>query len=183
MKVVFLDRDGVINRYPGDFLYVKSPDEFYLLPGVSQAIKQLNEHGFLVFVISNQAGVSKGIYSQQTLDLITAKMLEVVKSGGGLIHGVYYCTHRDEEGCACRKPKPGLVHLAISQMENKDIELTKSYFIGDTIRDIQTGKSVGLNTILVFSGKEKPENHSSWQTKPDFTALDLLSAVNMIIRR
>jgi histidinol-phosphate phosphatase family protein len=185
MRAVFLDRDGVINRYPGDFLYVTSLEEFHILPGVGEAIKRLNDHGFLVFVISNQAGVAKGICSRQTLELITGNMLEAIRIKGGLIQGVYYCTHREEEHCSCRKPKAGLVHLAISQMkkENEDIELKSSYFIGDTIRDIETGHSVGLNTILVFSGKEKPANCDTWKLKPDFTAEDLTKAVDMILKR
>ena len=108
MNVVFLDRDGVINKYPGDTKYVNSWQEFYFLPGVKQALRKLTESGYRIFILSNQAGVAKGMYSQQGLDEITANMLREVNEAGGSICGVYYCVHRDEDNCSCRKPKIGL---------------------------------------------------------------------------
>lgn len=183
MRVVFLDRDGVINEYPGDFEYVKSWSEFHFLPEVKPALKRLDDRGFKIFIISNQAGVLKGIYPQKELDLITKNMLQELSKYGIDIAGVYYCIHRQEDNCACRKPKTGLVDMAITKLkeEGPKIELSKSYFIGDTIRDIETGKAAGLKTILVFSGKEKPENKNNWQIKPDFTARDLAGAVDLVL--
>ncbi|MCU0666076.1 MAG: HAD family hydrolase [Candidatus Omnitrophica bacterium] len=184
IKAVFLDRDGVINQYPGDFKYVTSPEEFHLLPGAGQAINKLNAAGFKVFVVSNQAGVGKGIYSQGTLDAITCGMEELLKKDGAVIDQVYYCTHTNEANCNCRKPKNGLVHMAVARMANygKQLDLSKSYFVGDTIRDIETGKSSGVKTILVFSGKEKQDNKPNWHIQPDFTALDLPKAVEIILK-
>ena len=183
MKVVFLDRDGVINRYPGDSDYVKSWSEFHFLPKVKPALKKLNEKGFKIFIISNQAGVSKGIYSKENLDLITKDMLKELKDRHIDIAGVYYCIHRTEDNCPCRKPKTGLIDMAISKLQDagEKIDYEESYFIGDTIRDVETGKAAGLKTILVFSGKEMPDNKNNWKTIPDFTAQDLSKAVEEVI--
>jgi len=183
MKVVFLDRDGVINRYPGDGDYVKSWSEFHFLPEVKPALKKLNNEGFKICIISNQAGVSKGIYTQENLDLITRNMLNELKKYSIDIAGVYYCTHRSEDNCSCRKPKTGLIGVAINQLrkEGLDVELSRSYFIGDTIRDVETGKSAGIKTILVLSGKEKAENKNNWHSPPHFIAHDLSEAVNLIV--
>lgn len=184
MKVVFLDRDGVINEYPGDLEYVKSWEEFRFLPGAIHALKELNRKGYRLFVISNQAGVGRGIYSQEALDLITKNMLEELKKDGIEIAGVYYCTHRKEEDCSCRKPKTGMIELVHQELKKNGlkIDFKESYFIGDTIRDVETGKSAGLKTVLIFSGKEKPENKESWQLEPDCTARDLAEAVERCIQ-
>lgn len=183
MRIVFLDRDGVINRYPGDFQYVKSWEEFHFLPRVKSALKKLTQKDFKIFIISNQAGVSKGIYSKKVLGLITRNMLKELGSGVK-ISGVYYCIHRQEENCNCRKPMTGLIEQALSGLKKRGakIKLSESFFVGDTIRDIQTGKKTGLKTILVFSGKEKPKNSKNWQHLPDFAAASLKEAVDIILK-
>lgn len=185
MKVAFLDRDGVINEYPGDFQYVTHWENFRFLPNVKSALKKLNQAGFKIFVISNQAGVSKGVYSQENLDLITKNMLEELNKHGVSIEQVFYCIHRPEDNCNCRKPKTGNVEAAVAKLEKEGlvIDKNKSFFIGDTIRDIETGKAAGLSTILIFSGKEKPENKNNWATIPDFTAHDLTHAVEIITKK
>jgi len=182
MKLIFLDRDGVINQYPGDFKYVTSWEEFRFLPDIKPALKKIADNGFKIFIISNQAGVSKGIFTQKSLNLITKNMLRELKEHHIGIEGVYYCTHRPEDNCCCRKPKAGLVEMALKKIEadDKNIELFNSYFIGDTITDIETGKKAGLRTILLFSGKEKPENKNNWKVFPDFTAKDLSEAAEII---
>lgn len=184
MKAIFLDRDGVINRHPGDFKYVASWKKFRFLKGVKPGLGELSQAGYLLFIISNQAGVSQGIYSQDTLDEITAKMLGQLQKAGALFQAVYYCIHKKEENCGCRKPKPGLIKKAIKEAKEFGIKISpqKSYFIGDTQRDIQAGKSAGLRTILVFSGKEKPGNQKLWKIKPDFYAKDILTAVKIILK-
>lgn len=183
MKVIFLDRDGVINNYPGDLQYVKSVDEFAFLPNTKTALKRLQDSGFRLFIVSNQAGVAKGIYSQGALDLITRRMLDELEECGVHISGVHYCTHRSEDNCSCRKPKAGLVHAAIAKLREQGVrvDLSASFFIGDTVRDIQTGKAAGLKTVLVFSGKEKAGNRQEWHSLPDFTADDLSGAADLIL--
>jgi len=184
MKVIFLDRDGVINKYPGDADYVKSWREFKFLPKAKSALKRLTDRGFQIAIISNQAGVSKGVFSKEHLDLITEKMLKELKESGAYIAGVYYCTHRDQDYCSCRKPKIGLIEIAIARLKDKGLKANPldTYFVGDTIRDIETGKNAGFKTILVFSGKEKPENKNNWQIQPDFTASDLSEAADIILK-
>jgi len=181
MKVIFLDRDGVINKYPGDTKYVTDWSEFEFLPGTLDAIRKLTEDNFKIFIISNQAGISKGIYSQEKLDEITKNMLGQIENSSGKIQEVLYCIHQDEDNCSCRKPKIGSIKKAIRSLGIDMSNLNSSYFIGDTTRDIQTGKTAGLKTILVFSGKEKPKNRDSWQVLPDFLAKDLSEAVDKII--
>ena len=177
MKAIFLDRDGVINKYPGDTKYVTSWKEFRFLPNVKKAIALLTGKKYPIFVISNQAGVSKSIYSQDTLNDITNRMLKALEKSGAKINAVYYCTHRDEDHCPCRKPKAGLIKLAV---KNKKIDLKNSFFIGDTIRDIHTAKAAGCKSILVFSGAEKPSHRDDWQAYPDFTFKDLYTAAKFI---
>jgi D-glycero-D-manno-heptose 1,7-bisphosphate phosphatase len=178
MKVVFLDRDGVINKYPGDRLYVTSLKKFRFLPRAKEAIALLSRAGFKIFVVSNQAGVGKGIYAQKTLDTITAKMLEDIEQAGGKITKVYYCTHRKEAGCSCRKPKPGLLKKAAREFK---ISLKKSYFVGDTIRDVLTAHAVGAKSVLLLSGKEKLSNQKNWEARPDFVFKNLLEVAKFLI--
>ena len=184
MKAIFVDRDGVINKYPGDGDYVKSWEEFHFLPRVKPALKRLNQAGFQIFVISNQAGVSKGMYSREALDLLTENMLKALARSGVRISAVHYCTHQDKDRCACRKPETGLVDRvkAAAQKKGDAISLSESYFVGDTPRDIETGRKAGLKTILVFSGREKPENKKKWPLQPDSIAKDLYEAARIILK-
>jgi histidinol-phosphate phosphatase family protein len=179
MSAILLDRDGVINKYPGDTKYVTRWSDFHFLPGVRLAIAKLHKAGFGIFLISNQGGVGKGLFSQKTLDSITAKMLTEIQRCGGKISGVYYCTHRKEDNCFCRKPRAGLVHTA---KREHSLDLKKSIFIGDTIRDVLTAQAVGCQSILVLSGKEKLSNRKNWQAKPDFIFKDLAQAAKFILK-
>lgn len=179
MKNIFLDRDGVINKYPGDKLYVTSLRKFKFLPNAKKAIALLSKKGYRIFVASNQAGVGKGIYSQRRLDAITARMLVDIQKAEGRIDKVYYCTHRKEAGCACRKPKPGLLKQAAGEFR---FNLKSAYFIGDTLRDIFTAQAAGCKSILVLTGKEKQKNQKNWEPKPDFVFKDLLAAAEFLTK-
>ncbi|RJO64044.1 MAG: HAD family hydrolase [Candidatus Omnitrophota bacterium] len=185
IRAVFLDRDGVINEYPGDYDYVKSRQEFRFLPGVFDALGLFCANGFKIFIISNQAGVSKGLYSQEDLDLITRNMLDALSNRGIVIAGVYYCTHSPEENCGCRKPKAGMIDAALEDLRRQGlaVDMKASYCIGDSLRDIELGKNKGLRTILLFSGKEKPENMAQWGSAPDCTFPDLLKAARSITEK
>jgi D-glycero-D-manno-heptose 1,7-bisphosphate phosphatase len=177
MKVIFLDRDGVINEYPGDTKYVTSIREFKFIPGSIEGIKKLKEKGFKIFVVSNQAGISKGIYSQKELDNITKKMLDGLKKHKVCIEGVSYCVHSKEENCSCRKPRIGLLEKSLSQC---DIKPTLSFFIGDSFMDMKAAKSFGAKSILLLSGKEKISNRSQWEFEPDYIFDNLLVAAHYI---
>ena len=183
MKVIFLDRDGVINNYPGFGDYIKSWQEFEFLPGVLAAIKKLTDSDLDIFVISNQAGVAKGIYTQSDLDDITDNMLRQIQKEGGRVRGVFYCVHEDKDNCNCRKPKTGLFKKALKtiNIDSLDSNTNGTYFVGDSIRDVEAGKNANLKTILVLSGQETKDNKDNWKLKPDLVAGDLLSAVDVVL--
>lgn len=183
VKIVFLDRDGVINKYPGDGSYVTHLSGFRFLPNTKKAISELTKAGWRIFIISNQAGVSKGLYSAKALSGITEYMLKKIEVSGGKINGVYYCTHQGKHNCLCRKPKAGLVYRALKENCLRKDVLGSAFFIGDTIRDIVTAKRLGIRSMLIFSGKEKPENKISWEVLPDYTAKNLFEAVKFILRQ
>lgn len=179
MKAIFLDRDGVINRDPGFGDYVKSWKEFEFLPGAIEAIKKLNENGYEIFVISNQAGVNKGLFTQEALDEITKNMLKGIEARGGKIRSVTYCTHLPDEGCNCRKPRTGMIERTTKGLE---IDFKNTYFIGDSRLDVQTGRNMGCKTILLATGKENPEDVRNWQVKPDFIKKDLQEAAEWVLK-
>ena len=180
MRAIFLDRDGVINKYPGDTKYVTCWKDFNFLPKAKEAIAKLHKNGFRIFITSNQAGVGKGIFSQKALDIITKNMLKEIEKSDGKIDGVYYCTHRKDKNCPCRKPKTGLLELA---KKNYRLDLKQAIFIGDTIRDVRTAKTAGCKSFLVFSGKEKLANHKSWEIQPDKVFRNLWEAAEFILKK
>lgn len=175
MKVIFLDRDGVINRDPGFGGYVTSWEMFEFLPGALKALKKLNQAGFEVIVISNQAGVSKGLYTQQELERLTKNMLQEIERAGGKIRAVHYCRHQDSDNCNCRKPKTGLLTQAVKDLE---VNFADTFFVGDNRRDILAAKAVGAKSIFVLSGNTTLEK---LDVKPDFIAKNLLEAVDNIV--
>ena len=147
-KTVFIDRDGVINEDLIDD-YIKSWDDFRFIPGSVEAMKKLSAKGYNIVIISNQAGIGDGIYSETTLDHITNRMLHELKQNSVEVKGIYYCLHGKDAGCECRKPKTGLFVQAA-----KDIKFnpTETYFIGDKATDIEAGKKFGLKTLFVLTG-------------------------------
>jgi histidinol-phosphate phosphatase family protein len=179
MKAIFLDRDGVINKYPGHKKYVTSVKQFKFLPGAKKAIQRLTLAGYKIFIISNQAGVGKGVYSQKALDAITSKMISGLAQAKGKIEAVYYCIHRPQANCACRKPNTGSIKKAKKEFA---LDVKGAYFIGDSIRDVMTAKSAGLKSVLVLSGREKLSNWDVWESEPDFIFPDLWEAVKFILR-
>ena len=150
-KVMFLDRDGVINKRPLKADYVKKWEEFEFLPGSIEAIKLLTKSGYKIFIISNQPGIARGAMTKKDLELIHKKMLKVLKSNGGKIEGIYSCLHNWDDGCICRKPKPGLLYFA---SRDHFVDLTKVIFVGDDTRDKEAGDAAGCKTILI-----KPEGN------------------------
>ena len=178
MKAIFLDRDGVINRDPGFGDYIKSWEEFEFLPEAIAAIKRLNKNGYEIFIISNQAGVGRGLYSQAALDDITKNMLREIESQGGKIKSVSYCVHQPDEGCSCRKPQTGMIKKVT---EGLDIDFKNTYFMGDSRLDIAAGRNMGCKTILLLTGKEDPNNIKDFEYQPDFIKKDLNEAVELVL--
>ena len=145
---VFLDRDGVINRNRDD--YVKTWDEFEFLPEAVHAIRILSSLDYPIIVISNQSPIGRGILSQSTLDDINEKMIDQIMRSGGRIDSAFYCPHRPDEYCACRKPQPGLL---IRAAEKFSLDLGSSYLVGDKDSDIYAALAVGCYPILVKTGQ------------------------------
>ena len=145
-KVIFLDRDGVINKKAPKAEYVKSWDEFEFLPGAMEALRLLAENNFKIFIISNQAGIARGAMTEHDLNELHASMEKELEKNNVKIEKIYYCPHGWNEGCECRKPKPGMLFQAAREY---DLDLSKSTFIGDDERDLEAGQSAGCKTILV----------------------------------
>lgn len=181
-KTIFIDRDGVINKDPGGWTehsYVTRWEDFHFLPGVKEALKQLSENGYDIIIISNQGGVSKEYFSKASLDEITGKMLREIEAAGARISKTYYCIHQDSDNCDCRKPKTGMFRQAEREL---GIKSKGAYFIGDGKVDVEAGKSMGMKTALVLSGKTPAEEIDEWEIKPDHIFKDLLEAVKFIVK-
>ena len=144
---IFIDRDGVINcRRPDD--YVLDWSQFVFLPGIRTALKQLASLGLPMIVISNQAAVGKGLLDPARLKEITDKMQQALLEDGTPLAAAYYCTHRSDENCLCRKPKPGLLQTAADDF---NIEQSRSIFIGDSDTDVQAARAAGCASLLLGS--------------------------------
>lgn len=150
MKLIILDRDGVINHDSDQF--IKSPDEWRPIPGSLEAIARLNQAGYRVVVASNQSGLGRGLFSMDTLNRIHAKMHRMVAMAGGRIDAVFLCPHAADATCECRKPKAGLFR-DIGQRYRTDLSGVPA--IGDALRDLQAAMAVGARPILVRTGKGK----------------------------
>ncbi len=178
---VFLDRDGVINVDPVEF--VTRPEELQLLPASAHAIARFNAAGVPVIVCSNQSGVAKGLYTLQTLEQISERLQQMLREYGAHIDAFYYCPHDDADGCDCRKPKPGLLLRAAHE---HGLSLECSVFVGDSWRDVVAGRAAGVKTVLVLSGHVKPEMLDSAEMKqhpPDHIASDLQGATEWILHQ
>ena len=176
MTVVFLDRDGIINVNRDD--YVKTCDEFVIIPGVLEGLAKLKEAGIAAVVISNQAGVGRGLIDPAELERINRKMLEAVEEAGGEIAGLYYCPHRRDERCDCRKPEIGLLQQASAEM---GFPLAGSFFIGDAQSDIECGIKASCRTVLVLTGKASAAEVETWDCEPEHVAQDFPSAVDWVL--
>lgn len=176
-KAVFLDRDGTINKYVG---FLRDVDEFKLLPGVAEAIKTINNSGYLAIVVTNQPVIARGEVSFEQLDKIHNKMETLLGLEGAYLDGIYFCPHHPHSGyegevkelkfdCECRKPKPGML---LKAAKNFNINLSQSWMVGDGKNDIQAGKNAGCNTALIGTGEYGQE----------ITADSLADAIDKILK-
>ena len=146
--LVILDRDGVINLDSANF--IKSEDEWQPIPGSIDAIAALTQAGFTLAVASNQSGIARGLFDQRTLDAMHAKMLGLIHAAGGHIARVVVCPHGPDDGCDCRKPRPGML---LELARHFDTTLAGVPVIGDALRDLEAAAAVGARPILVRTGK------------------------------
>jgi D-glycero-D-manno-heptose 1,7-bisphosphate phosphatase len=174
-KFVLLDRDGVINRrIPRG--YVTSWKQFIFLPGVLEGLRRLTLAAYSILVASNQAGVGKGLMTRSSLDEITRRFVRRVRAHGGQIRSVYYCTHRKEARCQCRKPRPGL--LVQAQAEHH-FTFSETYLIGDSPSDLTAAKRAGCPMIMVKGNGASPP--SRFTRQPEFVVPDFLAAVDVLL--
>ncbi len=148
MKLIILDRDGVINHDSDNF--IKSPDEWVPIPGSLEAIARLHQAGYRVVVATNQSGIARGLFNIVTLNAIHQKLHSAVKLVGGEIDAIFFCPHAADDNCDCRKPKPGLLQEISKRF---DINLRSVPTVGDSLRDLQAGFVSGCTPYLVLTGK------------------------------
>ncbi len=170
MKLVILDRDGVINHDSDQ--YIKSPEEWKPIPGSLAAIARLNQAGYRVVVASNQSGVGRGLFETDTLMAIHDKMLRALAQVGGRIDAIFFCPHTNVDNCECRKPRPGM-YKEIAARFNADLAGVPA--IGDSMRDLQAAMAVGAQPMLVLTGKGRktqadPELPPGTPVFPDLAA-------------
>ena len=172
-RAVFLDRDGTINV---DANYLRDPDEFQLIPGTGEAIKALNDAGWLVIVITDQSGIGRGWLTEETLNSIHQRMAAHLAAYGAHVDAIYHCPHTPYDQCSCRKPSPEMVFKAAQEHY---IDLRASWFVGDRARDVETGRRAGCRPALVLTGFGQGELVSAGH--PDVVAEDLHAVVRTIL--
>ncbi len=179
-KAVFVDRDGTINV---DVHYLDDPDKFEMYPGVGEGVKKLKDSGFKIIIITNQSGIARGYFTEKQLSDVHERMKKEFQEFYVMLDGIYYCPHHPDDNCNCRKPRTGLFEKAIDE---HNIDISKSYMIGDKALDINAGKKIGTVTILI------PELHirdeilskkNELKYDPDYIADDFFDAVEWILKK
>ncbi len=178
-KVVFLDKDGVINFDSPD--YIKSWAEVAFIPGSLEAIRRLTEADFSVILVTNQSAINRKLMTRQGLDYMMTKLIHTVMDNGGAIADIFYCPHTPEQGCDCRKPLPGLIHRACRRYR---IDLSSASMIGDSARDIECGQAAGCGySILVRTGNGRAAEQELLEKGVccEYIADDLLDASRWLV--
>ena len=176
MKLVILDRDGVIN-YDSD-QYIKSPAEWRPIPGSIEAIARLNQNGFRVAVATNQAGIGRGLFDMATLNAINDKMMEMVFRQGGRIDALFFCPHTAVENCGCRKPKTGMYEEIAARFHT---DLKGVPCVGDSLKDLQAAEVVGGQPVLVLTGKGRKTKEDGGLPKRALVFADLAEASRHLV--
>lgn len=189
---VFLDRDGTINEEVG---YLNSLDKLRMIPGTFEAIRLINQSGLKAVVISNQSGVARGYFDEALVEMVHARIQALLNEHGAWIDRFYWCPHHPTQGigayrraCLCRKPEAGLILRAVEEM---DIDLARSYMVGDMPKDIEAARKAGVKGILVKTGygeeslksaKNDPAANFFSSMPPDYVAADILDAAKWIMK-
>jgi D-glycero-D-manno-heptose 1,7-bisphosphate phosphatase len=186
-RAIFIDRDGTISEEVG---YINHPSRFRLYPYSGAAVKMVKDHGWLAVVVTNQAGVARGYFSEDLIGQVHQKMEQELLQQDARLDAVFYCAHHPFVGeppyradCDCRKPKPGLITRAAMEL---NIDLARSWMIGDRHSDVELAHNAGTKSAFVLSGYGRGEwehQRASWSHQPDLIATDLLEAVKQIVER
>jgi D-glycero-D-manno-heptose 1,7-bisphosphate phosphatase len=184
-RAVFMDRDGTISEEIG---YVNHPSRYRVFPYSAEAVRLLNEAGWLAILVTNQAGVARGYFTEDLIGATHDVLRQEMERGGAHLDAIYYCAHHPSVGeppyridCDCRKPKPGLIRRAAADFP---LDLAASWMVGDRYGDIELARNAGLRSAFVMSGYGRGEweyQRSAWKHEPDLVAEDLLEAVRRII--
>ncbi|HEX8458407.1 MAG TPA: HAD family hydrolase [Pyrinomonadaceae bacterium] len=183
-RAVFIDRDGTISEEVG---YVNHPTRYRVFPYAAEAVRRLNEAGWLAVLVTNQAGVARGYFTEDVIGAVHALLAEELARGGARLDAVYYCPHHPTVGeppyrfdCDCRKPRPGLIRRAADDLS---IDVSRSWMVGDRYSDTELARNAGARAALVLSGYGRGEweyQRAAWRHKPDLVAENLLEAVRTI---
>ena len=176
---VFLDRDGTLNEEMG---YINHLSRFRLLPQAVPAIRRLNAAGVKAVVVTNQSGAARGYFPISLVDEVHGRLQQLLAAGGAHLDGIYTCLHGPDDGCACRKPRPALIQQAARDL---DLDLDRSYLVGDRYKDMETAANAGIQGILVLTGYGRGEYdylRPAARVQPVFVAPDLEAAVEWILQ-
>jgi D-glycero-D-manno-heptose 1,7-bisphosphate phosphatase len=176
---VFLDRDGTIGEELG---YVNHIDRFQMFPYAAEAIRELNQANIPVIVVTNQGGIARNIFPESLVHEVHKKMIAELAAGGAHVDAIYFCPHKSEDTCECRKPNPGLLHRAARE---HSLDLAASWIVGDRYGDLEMGHTTASRGILVMTGYGRGEyelHRSTWPRQPDALAENLRDAVRLILR-
>ena len=175
-KAVFLDRDGTICE---DVNYLSRPEQLKIFPFAAEAVRLLNDNNFLVIVITNQSGIARGFFDENTLLEIHEKLISELAEQSAKLDAIYFCPHNSDDNCACRKPKTGMLEQATKDFS---IDLENSWMVGDKKIDIETGFNAGTKTALVLTGYGRKDIEKS-KRNPDIVAENLFETVKRIIKK
>jgi D-glycero-D-manno-heptose 1,7-bisphosphate phosphatase len=177
MKLIILDRDGVINQDSDDF--IKSPAEWIPIPGSLEAIARLNQAGYRVVVATNQSGIARGLFDVKTLNAIHQKLHATAHHAGAEVDAIFYCPHAADDNCDCRKPKPGMLQTIASRFS---VSLKGVPNVGDSLRDLQAGYGVGCVPYLVLTGKGQRTRDKGGLPPGTVVFPDLASVVDSLLK-
>lgn len=185
-RAVFMDRDGTISEEIG---YVNHPARYRVFPYAGEAVRLLNEAGWLAVLVTNQAGVARGYFTEELIGAVHGLLEAELEQKGARLDAIYYCAHHPSVGqppyrydCDCRKPRPGLIRRAAADF---DIDLAESWMIGDRYSDIELAHNAGVRSAFVLSGYGRGEweyQRATWKSEPELVAEDLLEAVRAIVK-
>ncbi len=177
-RAAFLDRDGTICEEMG---YVNHVDRLRIFPFAAAAIRRLNDARVPVIVVTNQSGVARNIFPESLVHQVHKKMIAELAAGGARVDAIYFCPHKTEDACECRKPNPGLLERAAREHA---LDLSASWVVGDRYADLEMGHAAGARGILVMTGYGRGEyelHHTKWARQPDALAENLTEAVRRIL--